>query len=464
MADTLKKEESMTDQEFVSSMVEKARAAQRVFETFSQEQCDAMARAAALIIYEHAEELARMDIEESQMGNLEDKIVKNASAAEKFWWHMKNKKSRGVLRRLDEIGIVEVAKPMGVIGTITPVTSAVVSPLHGIMCCLKDGNALIIAPHPRAKKTGKRTVELVNEAIRPLGAPENLIQVVEEPTIDISKLVMSTVDVCISTGGLGLVKTAYQSGKPAYGVGQGNVQCLVDRGQELDEVAEMVIQAREFENGLPCSCEQFIHVPEEELKDFTEKLIAHNAYYITDPVEVGKIRKISFPDGTLNKDIVGKKPYEIAKAAGVTIPDDTRALYVLVEKYGKDELLAKEKLFPVAAVRAYKTWEEAVDAAEENLCMEGAGHSTAIHSNDKERIEYAAEHISVSRFAINAPATKCVGGTLTNGMAPTGTLGCGSWGNNSISDNLDYKHLYNVARIIYEPENAVMPTHEEIWA
>ena len=454
----------MTSQELVNGMVGKARVAQQIFETFPQEQCDAMARAAALTVYEHAEELARLDIEESEMGNLEDKIVKNASAAEKFWWHMKNKKSRGVLRRLDEIGIVEIAKPMGVIGTITPVTSAVVAPLHGIMCCLKDGNAIIIAPHPRAKKTGKRMVELVNKALNPFGMPENLIQIVEEPTIEISELVMETVDVCISTGGPSLVKRAYRSGKPAFGVGQGNVQCLVDCGQNLDEVAEMIIQAREFENGLPCSCEQFVHAPEEELNCLIEKFVGHNAYYISNPIDIDKIRKFVFPNGELNKDIVGKKPSEILKAVGIKIPEDTRALFVLVEKYGEEELLAKEKLFPIAAIRPYKTWEEAVEVAEVNLRMEGAGHSVAIHSDNQGKIEYAAEHISVSRFAINAPATKSVGGTLTNGVAPTGSLGCGSWGGNSISENLDFKHLYNVARIICEPANAVVPTHEEIWA
>lgn len=454
----------MTAQEQVTGMIEKARAAQKKYEAFNQEQVDAIVRATAKAINDHAEELAHLDFEETAMGNFEHKLMKTSGRPKVFWYHLKNKKSRGILRYLDDVGIVEVAKPLGIIGSITPVTSPVLTPLHNTMIALKGGNAVIICPHPRAKKIGGRVVDLMSEAIRPLGAPENLIQIISEPTMELSTLVMQTTDVCISTGGGGLVKVAYSSGKPAFGVGAGNVQCLVDRGMDTEDVVEKVIQSRMFDNGIPCGAEQFIHCPREKFDEFADAFGKLDAYYIGEADKVDRIRQTAFPGGAMNKDMVGKLPFEIAKAAGIDIPESTRVLALKVEKYGKDEPLAKEKLFPVIALRAYDTWEEAVDCAETNLDMEGKGHSTMIHSNDKDHVEYAALKLSVSRFGVNQSSSKCVGGTLTNGLAPTGTLGCGSWGNNSISENLDYHHMMNVSRIVYEIPDAVVPTDEEIWA
>lgn len=453
----------MTDREMIMEMVEKARAAQKEFETFSQEKVDAIVRAAGKVIFDHSEELARMDFEETGMGTYESKVSMQSNRAKAFWFHMKGKKSRGVLRRIPEEGLIEIAKPMGVIGSITPVTSAVISPMHNTMASLKCGNAVIVGPHPRAKATSGRVVQLMQGAIEELGAPRHLIQVIEEPSIQLSKLLMELCDVCISTGGPGVVKAAYTSGKPAYGVGAGNVQCLVDRGMDTKEVVPKIIAARMHNQGIPCSCEQFAHIPEELFDDYINEFKQAGCCYIDDEVLTDKVRNTLFPDGELNKELVGRPPFEIAKAFGVKLPEDTKIIVVKVTKYGDNEILAKEKLFPVLAVRSYQTWEEAVGVAEANLTVMGKGHSTTFHSNDKDKIEYAAEKISVSRFAINQSSTAVVGGTMRNGLAPTGTLGCGSWGNNSISENLDYKHLYNISRVVFEPKNNVDPTDEEVW-
>lgn len=454
----------MTVHETVMEMIEKGRIAQKIFEAFTQEQVDACVRACAKAINDNYVELANLDNEETKMGNLSDKLVKTGQRPKALWWHMKNAKSRGIINRIEEKGLIEIAKPIGVIGCISPVTSPVVTPLHNTMCALKCGNAIIISPHPSAKRTGKRTVELMTAAIKALGAPDNLIQIVEEPTVEFSKEIMENCDVSISTGGPGLVKTAYSSGKPAYGVGAGNCQCLIDRGMDIDFVADKVVHSKMVENGIPCGGEQYAHCPKEEFDDIVEAFKRNGAYYIDDPKQVDSIRNTIFPGGELNKELVGKLPHVIAKAAGIEIPEETRLLAVKVEKYGYDEDLAKEKLFPVIAMRPYETWEEAVKIAEANLDVMGKGHSTMIHSNSQEHIEYAALNISVCRFGINQSSSKCVGGTLTNGLAPTGTVGCGSWGNNSISENLDYKHLMNVSRIVYELDPSVAPTDEEIWA
>ena len=454
----------MTPEELVIDMIEKARIAQRILEKFSQEEVDAIVRACAKAVDANYVELANLDNKETKMGNLSDKLTKTGGRPKAFWYHMKNKKSRGIIRRIDDMGLVEIAKPMGVIGCISPVTSPVITPLHNTMCALKCGNSIVICPHPSAKKTGMRTVELMNEAINKLGAPENLIQIVSEPTMDISKLIMESCDVCISTGGPSLIKVAYSSGKPAFGVGAGNCQCLIDRGMDIDDVAAKIISSKMVENGIPCGGEQFAHCPEEEFTEIVEAFKRHGAYYFDTPDQVALIRDTIFPDGELNKSLVGKLPYLVAREAGIEIPEDTKLLAVKVQKYGGDEHLAKEKLFPVIALRSYDTWEEAVAVAEANLAVMGKGHSTMIHSNSTENIEYAAVNISVCRFGVNQSSSKCVGGTLTNGLAPTGTLGCGSWGNNSISENLDYHHLMNISRIVYELSAYVAPIDAEIWA
>jgi NAD-dependent aldehyde dehydrogenases len=448
--------------EYVSLVMEKARKAQKQFEAYTQEHVDEVVRAVGKAVYDNAEMLARMAVDETRMGNYEDKILKNKGKSKAVWYRLKGQKSVGIIRYLDN-GIVEVAKPMGVIGAVTPITNPVMTPMQNAMIALKGRNVLVICPHPRAKASGKKTVEIMNEALRKLGAPENLIQIVDEPNVEISGLVMKMADVCISTGGPGMVKVAYSSGKPAFGVGAGNVQCLIDTDVDINSTVSMIVCGRSYDNGVLCTCEQSVICHRSQYDKIVASFEAQGAYYVHTAEQVDALRRVTFIDGVIKKDVVGASAKKIAQMAGITVNNDTKVLIVKANGYGKDEVLGREKLFPVLAAYSYDTWEQAVEIANANLEMDGKGHSVVIHSNTKVHVEYAAENISVSRFLVNQIGSSGLGGTYNNGLAPTATLGCGSWGNNSLSENLWFNHLINISRIAYIIPDAPTPTDESIW-
>ncbi len=449
--------------EYVSDIIEKGRKAQKVFETYTQEQVDQVVRAVGKAVYDNGEELARLAVDETGMGNYEDKVMKNKGKAMAVWNFLKGKKSVGILQYFEEEGIVEVGKPIGIIGAVTPVTNPVMTPMHNAMIALKGRNSIVICPHPSGKLSGVKTVEYINKYLKEIGAPENLVQVIAEPTLDISNLVMKMTDVCISTGGPGMVKVAYSSGKPAFGVGAGNNQCLIDEDADIKDLVPKVIRGRIYDNGVLCTCEQSIICPESRFVEIIDEFLAQGAYYVSDPAEVAALRNKVLPDGALNKGMVGLSAVQIADAAGIKVEPSTKVLIVKADGPGKADPFAKEKLFPVLAAYAYKTWEEGVEIVKANLDVEGKGHSMVIHSFNKAHIEYAAENIQVSRFLVNGIGSSGLGGAYTNGLAPTGTLGCGSWGNNSLSENLSYRHLINISRIAYTNPNAHIPTPDEIW-
>lgn len=449
---------------YVTNLVEKSRFAQNEFETYSQEHVDACVRAIGKAIYDHAEVLAQVAVEESGMGNMADKIAKNTGKPKVTWQKLKGKKSRGIIRYLDDEGIVEVAKPIGVIGAVTPVTNPVMTPVHNAMIALKGGNSIIICPHPKGKKSGAMAVQHMREALSALNAPVDLVQAVEpdQVSVETSGFVMKLTDCCISTGGPAMVRAAYSSGKPAFGVGPGNVQVLVDRDAKPKDTASKIIIGRTYDNGVLCTCEQSAFIPIERYDEYVGEFTTQRGYHIHEPAQVNVLRNTLFPAGALNKDLVGASPVAIAKAAGLSVPEGTRLLVVDIEKTGAVEDLAREKLFPVLGLYVYEDWKDAVTRAEQNLQYEGKGHSCVIHSFTKENIEYAALHLSVSRFSINQIGSGSLGGTLLNGLNPTATLGCGSWGNNSVSENLWFTHLINVSRIAYGL-NRPMPSDHEIW-
>ena len=455
----------MEAQEQLNEMIAKARVAQKEFETYPQEKVDAAVRAIGKAVYDHAEELANLAVEETRMGKVESKIAKCRNKSKSTWWRMKGKKSRGIIERDEETGIVKVAKPIGVVGCVTATTNPVINPMHNSMCALKCGNAVIISPHPRAKKVGARTVELMNEALDALGMPKNLIQIIEEPTMELSAGLMKSADLCICTGGPSLVKTAYSSGKPVYGVGQGNVQVLVDRDVDYNEVAKMVIAGRTFDNGVLCTCEQNIICPRDKADEMIAAVKANGAYYIGTQEDADKVRNSAFPGGVFNKEWTGTSVQEMAKLAGLeNVPEDAKVIVCCTKGYAREEVLAKEKLFPRLALFLYDTWEEAMEIARANLAMEGMGHSVVIHSNTKEHIEAVPAVVNVSRYAVNQVGGTALGGAMDNGLNPTTTLGCGTWGNNIISENLWYTHLMNVSRISYKVPSMYVPSDEEIWA
>lgn len=449
--------------EYVQGLIDKARVAQQEFEKLSQEQVDEAVRAIGKAVYDNGELLARMAVDETRMGVYEDKIVKNKGKSKAVWNKLKGVKSRGIIKYIEEEGLVEVAKPIGVVGAVTPTTNPTMTPMQNAMIALKGGNALVICPHPRGKESGKKTVEVMNEALAKLGMPQNLIQIVDEPTVEISNLIMQLSDACVSTGGPGMVKVAYSSGKPAYGVGAGNVQCLIDWDANIKELVPKVVKGRTYDNGILCTCEQSAICPSDKYDEFIDEIVSKGAYYVENDEEIDALRKALFPNGMIHKDCVGATPVVIAQMAGFEVPEGTKLLLVKTQGSGEDDYFSKEKMCPVLAAYKYDTWEEAVEIARRNLELEGKGHSVVIHSYTKENIEYAATILPVSRFGVNQIGSSGLGGSFTNGLNPTATLGCGSWGNNSISENLWFHHLVNISRISYDMPSKPIPTDDEIW-
>jgi succinate-semialdehyde dehydrogenase len=276
---------------------------------------------------------------------------------------------------------------------------------------------------------------------------------------------MRSVDVVVATGGGAMVKSAYSSGKPSYGVGAGNVPVIIDRGVSMKEAVEKIVAGAAFDNGIICSHEQFVLAPEDQYDETIDTFLkTGKVWFTTDEKQIQQLRELVFPGGHLNKDVVGRSAREIGAMVGIDVPASARIILLPAKGAGSADVLAKEKLCPVVAILPYQTFDEAVANAKANLLVEGAGHSAAVHSNDEQHIRLAGLELPVSRLVVNQASSLTAGGSLTNGFAPTTTLGCGSWGGNSISENLDYKHLMNVSRIGKVITGKRVPTDEEIFA
>jgi succinate-semialdehyde dehydrogenase len=439
--------------------------AQTAYEAFSQEQVDVIVKGIGKYVFDHAEMLAQMAVEETGIGVYEDKILKNKGKARAIWNNLKNKKSRGIIAEKPEQALVLVAKPMGVVGAVTPVTNPIVTPMCNAMFALKTGNAVIFAPHPKAERCTQHLTRVFMEVVKAHGGPDDLVQMVENGSVETTQELMKDVDVVVATGGGAMVRSAYSSGKPSYGVGAGNVPVIIDRGVDLNDAAVKIVAGASFDNGIICSHEQFVLTPEELYQETIRSFLATGKVWFTDDrAEVQRLREVVFHDGHLNKDLVGRSPREIGAKAGLDVPSTARIILLPAEGAGTADILAREKLCPVVAILPYLTFEEAVAAAKANLLVEGAGHSAALHSNNEANIRLTGLELPISRLVVNQPSALTAGGSLTNGFAPTTTLGCGSWGGNSISENLDYKHLMNVSRIGNVIMTRKVPTDAEIWA
>ena len=452
----------MEAKEMVASLVEKSRIAQKQLEKFNQQQIDAIVRAIAKVVYDNAEPLARLSVDETRMGVYEHKIAKCKGKSKIIWGNLKDKVSVGIVERNEETGITVIARPVGVVGAITPCTNPVVTPMCNAMFAIKGRNTVILSPHPRAKKLTAQLVAMFNEAIKPLGAPENVIQFIDPPSVEASAELMKQVDVVVATGGMAMVRSAYSSGKPAYGVGVGNVQCIVDRGMDISVAVPKILEGRAFDNGIICSGEQTIIAPKEEYDAIMAEAQKNGAVYVTDPAQKQALRDTIFPGGVMNKDLVGVSAIKVAEAAGIKVPADTRVILIEADGYGKADILSKEKMCPVISTYRYDAFEEAVEIAQANLEVDGRGHSVSIHSDNDEHLEYAGNRLEVARVLVNQICSTMNGGSFQNGLAPTTTLGCCSWGNNSISENFDYKHLINYIRIAKFLKDKPTPTDEEL--
>ncbi|MGH4117657.1 aldehyde dehydrogenase family protein [Clostridium sp.] len=453
----------MENKQIIEDLMAKAKAAQQVVAEYSQEQVDALVRAIGKVIHDNAEILAREAVDETRMGVYEDKVAKNMGKAKTIWNSLKGKKSVDIIGEDKEKGLIFVAKPKGVIATITPTTNPIVTPMCNSMFAIKGRNSVIVAPHPRSKKCSAHAVSLMNAEIKKLGGPDNLIQIIAEPSVELTQLLMGAVDVVLATGGMGMVKAAYASGKPAYGVGPGNVQVILDRDVDYVEATKKIIAGRKFDNGIICSGEQSVIAPSEKYDEVIKAMVTNGAFYIEDEATLDKFRNVLFINGVTNGKVVGQSVQFIADLAGVAVPKETKVILFKAKGLGAEDVLCKEKMCPCMIALKYETFEEAVNIAKTNLLFEGAGHTVAIHSNDRKHIEYAGEILPISRLVVNQACSTGAGGSFFNGFSPSTTLGCGSWGNNSISENLNYEHLINVSRIGLFNKDAKVPTDAEIW-
>ena len=446
---------------YLDDKLAKAKRALEELNPYTQEKIDALVKACAKAVFDNAEELAKDAVEETGIGVYEHKVLKNKNKAKIIWWSLRGKKSVGIIEHDKTAGIVKVANPVGVVGAITPMTNPSVTVMSNAMFALKGRNSVIFSAHPRAVRCCAKTVACINAALQKLGAPDNAIQILEKSGIELTQMLSRNVDVVIATGGMDMVRSVYASGKPALGVGSGNVQALVDRDVDLGDAIAKIIAGRAFDNGIICSGEQAAIIPREDFDQAMRVFSANGAYVVPDS-ERDRLRKAIFPEGHMSRDLVGKSAKAVAEAAGIKIPAGATILVVEAEDAG--DVLGWEKMFPVIASYRYDTWEEAVQIARANLKKIGIGHTIAVHSNNDKHIEYAGVHTEVSRIVVNQSCAATAGGSFQNGLSPTNTLGCGSWGNNSISENLTYYHLINISRIAYFMQDNKIPTDAEIWA
>jgi len=448
---------------YIAGYIERARKAQAEFEKMSQEEVDRAVQIIGKVVYENAEFLANIAVEETGMGNAADKFAKNRQKAGIVWNNLRGKKSRGILETDEKTGITTVAKPVGVVAAITPCTNPIVTPMSNSMFALKCGNAIIITPHHKSVRCSTKTVEMINAALAKEGYPENLIQILDEHSRENTRNLISMADVVVATGGAGMVNAAYSSGRPALGVGAGNVQCIIDEGYDYKEAVPKIIKGRSYDYGIICSAEQSVICPDSEFDQIMDEFRANGAYVVTGAEELEKVRGALFEDGKTNRHSVGQSCQKVAELAGIEIPEDTTVIVAVAEGTGLTDVLGGEKMAPVISAYRYQDLDDAIRIAAENLEKDGKGHSVSFHTNSEEHIAKVAESLCVSRFVINQCSANSAGGSYFNGLNPTNTLGCGSWGHNSISENLNYTHLMNVSRVArFMPDN-YDPSEEELW-
>lgn len=448
----------------IDKMIEKARSAQKQWEKKSQQEIDLVVREIAKTVHDNARELARLTVEETKLGSYEYNLSQDKRKSEIIWHSLKGKKSVGIIGEDKEKHLTLIAKPVGVVGVVLPVTIPVTNFMSNSMFSLKCGNSVIHAPHPSAKKTIATTAKMVKDALQKFDVPKDLIQYIPEPSKEATQELMRKVNVVVATGGMGMVKAAHSSGRPAYGVGPGNVQAVIDSDTDFDDAVKKIIASRSFNHGIPCASEQAVIVPRESTGKIISSFISNGAAYIEIDCDIEKLKNVLFDEeGILSRQCIGISAYDVAKLAGIDISEDIKILLVRGDIEKQDIILRKEKLCPVTMLYGYDDFNEAIEIARSNLEIEGKGHSVAIHSENDEHINKLAKAVYVSRVIVNQPSNFTAGGGFSIGFSPTTTLGCGTWENNIISENLTYSHLMNITRIGY-PIKDRAPTSEEIWA
>ena len=435
---------------------DRVKKAQEEFAKYSQEKVDEIFKAAAMAANAARIPLAKMAVEETGMGVAEDKVIKNHYAAEYIYNAYKDTKTCGVLEEDKAYGIKKIAEPIGVIAAVIPTTNPTSTAIFKTLISLKTRNGIIISPHPRAKNSTIEAAKIVLEAAVKAGAPEGIIAWIDVPSLELTNLLMQSADIILATGGPGMVKSAYSSGKPALGVGAGNVPAVIDESADIILAVSSIIHSKTFDNGMICASEQSVIILESIYDRVREEFLKRGCYILS-PEETEKVRKTIIINGALNAKIVGQKAHTIAKLAGVDVPENTKILIGEVESVELEEEFAHEKLSPVLAMYKAKDFEDAIEKAHRLVLDGGIGHTSSIYINtitEQEKLEKFYNKMKTCRVVINTPSAQGGIGDIYNfKLAPSLTLGCGTWGNNSISENVGVKHLINIKTVAERREN-----------
>ena len=447
----------VTNAQELKQRIKELREAQKKFATYTQEQVDEIFRQAAIAANTERIRLAKIAVEETGMGIVEDKVIKNHFAAEYIYNQYKDMKTCGVVEEDKTFGVTKIAEPIGVIAAEIPTTNPTTTAIFKTLIALKTRNAIIISPHPRAKNATIEAARVVLEAAVKAGAPEGIIGWIDEPSLELSQEVMRDADIILATGGPGMVKAAYSSGTPALGVGAGNSPAIIDETADVKMAANSILLSKTFDNGMICASEQSVVVVD-EVYDAVKKELVDRGAYLLKGEEVDKVRKIILNDkGALNANMVGQSAYNIAKLAGLEIPKSAKILLGEVTKVELEEPFSHEKLSPVLAMYRAKDFNDAVEKADKLIELGGLGHTSILYTDEiksQDRIATFGARMKTCRTLINMPAAQGAIGDLFNfKLAPSLTLGCGSWGGNSVSENVGPKHLINIKTVAKRREN-----------
>ena len=446
----------VTNMDELLERISQIREAQKIYSTYTQEQVDEIFRQAALAANNARIKLAKMAVEESGMGIVEDKVIKNHFASEYIYNKYKNEKTCGVIDSDVAFGITKVAEPIGVVAAVVPTTNPTSTAIFKALIALKTRNGIIFSPHPRAKNATIEAARIVLEAAVKAGAPKNIIGWIDEPSLELSQKVMSECDITLATGGPGMVKAAYSSGKPAIGVGAGNTPAIIDDTAHIKMAVSSILMSKTFDNGVICASEQTVLVMDSIYNEVRKEFADRGAYFLKSD-EIDKVRKTIIVNGGLNAKIVGQSAFKIAELAGVSVPEDAKVLIGEVESVELEEEFSHEKLSPVLGMYRVKTFDEALAKAERLVELGGFGHTSVLYTNtqiSKDRVKKFGATMKTGRTIINMPSTQGAIGDIYNfKLAPSLTLGCGSWGGNSVSENVGPKHLINIKSVAERREN-----------
>ena len=442
--------------EDLQKTIEKVRKAQQEFSKYTQEQVDKIFQAAAIAANQNRIPLAKMAVEETGMGIVEDKVIKNHYAAEYVYNKYKDIKTCGVLEQDDNYGIKKIAEPIGVIAAVIPTTNPTSTAIFKTLIALKTRNGIIISPHPRAKQSTIAAAKIVLEAAVKAGAPEGIISWIDVPSLELTNVLMQSADIILATGGPGMVKAAYSSGKPALGVGPGNTPAVIDETADIVLAVNSIIHSKTFDNGMICASEQSVIVSD-KIYDRVREEFMRRGCYLLNAEETEKVRKTIIINGALNAKIVGQSAHTIAQLAGVDVAENTKILIGEVESVDLSEEFAHEKLSPVLAMYRASSFDDAVSKAYRLIEDGGLGHTSSLYINtvtEKEKIEKFYNTMKTCRVLINTPSSQGGIGDIYNfKLAPSLTLGCGTWGGNSVSENVGVKHLINIKTVAERREN-----------